>query len=75
MVMLMMDHAHTDPHAKPSLLQRVYRRFDAGFEKFRGGYIIILSTLLTHRKAFGGAFLALVIYSHFSATILFASHI
>ena len=63
MVMLMMDHAHTDPHAKPSLLQRVYRRFDAGFEKFRGGYIIILSTLLTHRKAFGGAFLAFCVLS------------
>src|SRR5450830_1651534 len=63
MVMLMMDHAHLDPHAKPSLLQRVYRRFDAGFEKFRGGYIIILSTLLTHRKVFGGAFLAFCVLS------------
>ncbi|MFZ6847160.1 efflux RND transporter permease subunit [Undibacterium sp. RuRC25W] len=63
MVMLMMGHAHLDPHAKPSLLQRVYRRFDAGFEKFRGGYIIILSTLLTHRKVFGGAFLAFCVLS------------
>ncbi|HEY8027497.1 MAG TPA: efflux RND transporter permease subunit [Burkholderiaceae bacterium] len=63
MVMLMMDHAHLDPNAKPSLLQRVYRRFDAAFERFRGGYIIILSTLLTHRKAFGGAFLAFCILS------------
>ena len=63
MVMLMMDHAHLDPNAKPTLLQRVYRRFDAGFEKFRGGYIIILSTLLTHRKTFGGAFLAFCILS------------
>jgi multidrug efflux pump subunit AcrB len=63
MVMLMMDHAHLDPTAKPSLLQRVYRRFDAAFERFRGGYVIILSTLLTHRKAFGGAFLAFCLLS------------
>ena len=63
MVMLMMDHAHNDPNAKPSLLQRVYKRFDAAFEKFRGGYILILSTLLTHRKAFGGAFLGFCVLS------------
>ncbi|MDY7537264.1 efflux RND transporter permease subunit [Undibacterium sp. 5I1] len=63
MVMLMMDHSHTDPAAKPSLLQRVYRKFDAAFEKFRGGYIIILSTLLTHRKMFGGMFLGFCILS------------
>jgi CzcA family heavy metal efflux pump len=63
MVMLMMDHAHQDPNAKPSLLQRVYRRFDAAFEKFRGGYILILSTLLTHRKTFGSAFLAFCVAS------------
>jgi len=63
MVMLMMDHAPADPDAKPSLLQRVYRKFDAGFEKFRGGYIIILSSLLTHRKRFGGLFLGFCILS------------
>jgi multidrug efflux pump subunit AcrB len=63
MVMLMMDHAHADPSAKPSLLQRVYRSFDAGFESFRGGYIVILSTLLTHRKMFGGVFLGFCILS------------
>ncbi len=63
MVMLMMDHSHIDPAAKPSLLQRVYRKFDAAFEQFRGGYIIILSTLLTHRKMFGGMFLGFCILS------------
>ncbi|GGC84843.1 efflux RND transporter permease subunit [Undibacterium terreum] len=63
MVMLMMDKAHVDPNAKPSLLQRVYRGFDAAFEKFRGGYIIILSTLLTHRKTFGSIFLAFCVLS------------
>jgi CzcA family heavy metal efflux pump len=63
MVMMMMDHAPQSPDAKPSLLQRVYRRFDAGFERFRGGYIIILSSLLTHRKRFGGAFLLFCVLS------------
>ncbi|WP_295996649.1 efflux RND transporter permease subunit [Rugamonas sp.] len=63
MVMLMMDHAPAHPDAKPSLLQRAYRSFDASFEKFRGGYIIILSSLLTHRKLFGGAFLAFCVLS------------
>ncbi len=41
----------------------MYRRFDAGFEKFRGGYILILSALLTHRKMFGGLFLAFCVLS------------
>jgi CzcA family heavy metal efflux pump len=63
MVMLMMDQAHADPSAKPSLLQRVYRNFDAAFEKFRGGYVIILSSLLTHRKMFGGVFLGFCVLS------------
>ena len=67
MVMLMMDHgpqhgADADM-AAPSLLTRVYRRFDAAFERFRGGYIIILSSLLTHRKRFGGAFLLFCVLS------------
>ena len=63
MVMLMMDQAHADPSAKPSLLQRVYRRFDAGFERFRGGYIVILASLLTRRKMFGSLFLGFCVLS------------
>ncbi|MFJ2986481.1 efflux RND transporter permease subunit [Collimonas sp. NPDC087041] len=63
MVMLMMDNSHVDPNAKPSLLQRMYRRFDAGFEKFRGGYIVILASLLTRRKVFGGLFLGFCVLS------------
>jgi len=63
MVMLMMDHAPADPATKPSLLQRVYRRFDAAFERFRGGYTVILSVLLTHRKRVGGLFLGFCVLS------------
>jgi len=58
MVMLLMDHARADASAPPSLLQRVYRRFDAAFERMRGGYVLILSQLLTRRARFAGAFLA-----------------
>ena len=63
MVMMMMGRAHIDPDARPNLLQRVYRRFDAGFEQFRGGYIIILAKLLTHRRAFGASFLGFCLLS------------
>ncbi|MEB0139075.1 MULTISPECIES: efflux RND transporter permease subunit [unclassified Undibacterium] len=63
LVLMMMGQAHSDAAAAPSLLQRVYRRFDAGFEQFRGGYIIILASLLTHRKVFAGVFLAFCIAS------------
>jgi len=63
LVMLMMDHAHAPVQGKPSLLQRVYRRFDAAFEQFRGGYVIVLSKLLTHRKMFGALFLGFCVLS------------
>ncbi len=61
MVMLLMDRAHV---ATPdNLLQRAYRRFDAGFERFRGGYVVILSKLLTHRKSFAALFLGFCLLS------------
>lgn len=60
LVMLMMRRAHSH---SDSLLQRVYRRFDAGFERFRGAYILILSSLLTHRKRFAISFLSFCLLS------------
>ncbi|CAN7492586.1 efflux RND transporter permease subunit [Duganella sp. LjRoot269] len=63
MVMMMMDHAPKSADDKPNMMQRVYLRFDAAFERFRGGYIVILSSLLTHRKRFGGAFLLFCVLS------------
>jgi multidrug efflux pump subunit AcrB len=63
LVMLLMDRAHAAAGAKPSLLQRVYRRFDAGFERLRGGYVLILSALLTRRGRFAGGFLAFCVLS------------
>jgi len=64
LVMLLMDHAHTtDPAAAPSLLQQVYRRFDAAFERMRGGYVLILSQLLTRRARFAGLFMTFCVAS------------
>ena len=62
-MVMMMNQAPADPGAKASLMQRIYRRFDAGFEKFRAGYIIILSSLLTQRKLFASLFLGFCILS------------
>ena len=49
--------------AKPNLFMRLYRRFDAGFERMRATYIIILSTLLVRRRAFATGFLGFCILS------------
>ncbi|HYA65576.1 MAG TPA: efflux RND transporter permease subunit, partial [Burkholderiaceae bacterium] len=57
LVMLLMDRSHADPNST-NWLARIYQRFDRGFERMRGGYILILSKLLTRRGRFGGAFLA-----------------
>ena len=63
LVMLLMDH--TPPHAAApvSLLQRVYRAFDARFERLRAGYNDILAAVLERRRAFAGGFLAFCVLS------------
>ncbi len=48
---------------RPSLPRRIYLRFDAAFERLRGGYIVVLSSLLTHRKSFGMGFMAFCVAS------------
>ncbi|MFM9881942.1 MAG: efflux RND transporter permease subunit [Burkholderiales bacterium] len=63
MVMLLMRGVHADPAGKPSPLQRVYRRFDAQFERLREAYALILSVLLTKRGAFSLAFMAFCLLS------------
>src|SRR6202162_3150882 len=76
LVMLFMKnhHAHAaqadTPSVKPSLLQRTYKRFDAQFERLRGGYIVILSALLPRRRAFIAAFLGICILSCGLYTVL-----
>jgi len=63
LVMLLMDHAAPLADARRSLLQRVYRAFDARFEKLRAGYSGILAAVLQRRRAFAGGFLAFCVLS------------
>jgi multidrug efflux pump subunit AcrB len=63
LVMLLMDHAPAELDARPSLLQRVYRAFDARFERIRGGYSVILSEVLARRRLFAGLFLGFCVLS------------
>ncbi|MEP6885289.1 MAG: efflux RND transporter permease subunit [Gammaproteobacteria bacterium] len=63
LVMMMLDHAPSESNSRPSLLQRVYRGFDARFEKIRGGYCIILAQILLRRRRFAGAFLGFCVLS------------
>jgi CzcA family heavy metal efflux pump len=57
LVMLMMGHSTVEKSAELNLLQRVYRAFNARFEKIRGGYSTILAEVLERRRLFAGAFL------------------
>src|SRR5450830_1105526 len=64
LVMLLMNNAHgADDGGKPSLLQRLYRGFDARFERVRRAYTLVLSSLLAHRRRFALAFLAFCVLS------------
>ncbi len=63
LVMLLMNNAHAAPGGKASLLQRVYRGFDARFERVRRAYTLVLSSLLAHRRRFALAFLGFCVLS------------
>jgi multidrug efflux pump subunit AcrB len=63
LVMLLTEHTQVDAAAAPSPLQRVYRAFDARFEKIRGGYRVILSEVLVQRRLFAGLFLGFCVLS------------
>ncbi len=63
MVMLMMDRARSPQPGRASALQRIYRRFDAAFERLRAGYILMLSRLLTRRGRFIAGFAGFCVLS------------
>jgi CzcA family heavy metal efflux pump len=63
LVMLLMDHAPAEANQTPSMLQRVYRGFDARFNKIRSGYSIILTEVLANRRLFAGVFLGFCVLS------------
>ncbi|WP_341316153.1 efflux RND transporter permease subunit [Paraburkholderia sp. IMGN_8] len=71
LAMLLMGHAHKPKAgAGPNLFMRLYHRFDAGFERMRGAYIMILSSLLVRRRLFAGAFLGFCVASMGLALVL-----
>jgi multidrug efflux pump subunit AcrB len=63
LVMLMMDHSTAESSVRPGMLQRVYRAFNARFEKIRAGYTLILAQALERRRLFAGAFLGFCVLS------------
>ena len=67
LVMLLMrnatTHAQTLAQSRPNFLRRVYLNFDAGFERLRGGYVVVLSTILARRTPFMLGFLAFCVAS------------
>ncbi len=66
LVMLLMRGSHGEnaqAGGKPSLLQRVYRGFDARFERVRAAYTIALASLLEKRGVFGVGFLVFCVLS------------
>ncbi len=63
LVMLLMGRAPKHDDARPSPLQRVYRSFDARFERVRRAYTLALSVLLARRRLFAWSFLAFCVAS------------
>lgn len=65
LVMLLMGgvHAKAAADANPSMLQRVYRSFDARFERVRRAYTLVLSAVLSRRNRFIALFLGFCLLS------------
>jgi CzcA family heavy metal efflux pump len=63
LVMWLSDKAPAPTTAAPSTLQRLYRAFDARFERLRSGYTILLGAVLLRRRRFAGLFLGFCVLS------------
>ena len=68
LVMYLMQHAARQGgqagHARPAgRLRGIHLAFEAGFERFRQGYTVVLAALLRRKVWFGGVFLALTVVS------------
>ena len=69
LVMLLMRSSHgagaaqANAGARPSALQRLYRAFDARFERVRRAYTLALSALLAKRRGFALLFLGFCLLS------------
>ena len=65
LVKLLMANAkpHGSDSAPPNFFARIYLGFDAGFERLRGAYVVVLSTLLSRRTPFILGFMAFCLAS------------
>jgi multidrug efflux pump subunit AcrB len=63
LAMLLMKGQHHGAPAQPNLFMRAYHRFDRGFERMRGSYIVVLSLLLVRRRFFATIFLGFCLLS------------
>ncbi|MBK4737397.1 efflux RND transporter permease subunit [Noviherbaspirillum pedocola] len=63
LVMLMMKSHAEERQGEPGRFARMHQRFDRAFERMRGGYIVLLSGLLSRRRAFGLTFLGFCVLS------------
>jgi multidrug efflux pump subunit AcrB len=70
LIMLLMGGARAHDDASPSLLQRLYKGFDAQFERARRAYTVTLSSLLARRAIFASVFLAFCLVSCFLYPVL-----
>src|SRR6201987_4957822 len=59
---IMRGHEHREESAK-TFFGRYQRRFERGFDRFRGGYYQLLETTLEHRKVFAVCFLVFCVAS------------
>jgi multidrug efflux pump subunit AcrB len=62
-LMLFKGHTAALDHEGNSLFVRVYRHFNAGFERVRAWYIVLLGVLLERRRLAGGLFLGFCLLS------------
>jgi multidrug efflux pump subunit AcrB len=60
---LMAGVAHSNSATKANLFHRVQRRFEAGFESLRSGYVGVLEAVLANRRVFVTVFLGLCLLS------------
>lgn len=63
LVMLMMKNADAPHERRATALQRVYRAFDAQFERVRASYAQVLEAVLERRGLFAGVFLGFCLLS------------
>jgi multidrug efflux pump subunit AcrB len=60
---LMAGAAHNSSAVKDNLFHRIQRRFEAGFESLRSGYVGVLEAVLRNRRVFVTVFLGLCLMS------------